>query len=809
MAELAVRLSELTASGVPLGDGLRAAADEQPRRRAAASLRGLAARIDAGEPLDAALAEASRGGGVDAGFQRLLLFGARHNCLAEVLDQSIDLAARRASLRRQLWSAIAYPTVLIVATCAAWVVLEAFALVPIWTIYTEFGTELPDLTLLAVASGRVSLAALGTMVVLLGFAAIAFPLGRRRAFTWRLLSALPILGPMWRWQSRAELARQLAFALGNGASSVTEAASAAPDSTTMRPSKQLPMHEAVRLAAADVADAELARQCHQLAAELESGRPAAEAFTGVGPFSRNPAAVFQWAEDNNAWHEAFQSLAAWYERLVRSCVRLIEVALPLLMVMIVVTMVLMIRMAILLPMISIVRVLTDWTVWDIHPPPDGMDLTNAYITVGVLAGLWASILAAPVALGALQVHGPDHRRKTRAAVRRVRIILLAIAVPFSLVLFTAVAGPVFLVLLVVIGPMIVIQRNQARRETILGLVTTSLRRGIPVETTLSAFAGQLGRGTERRAQRLAERLRQGEPLIDALRATPGLISREAIPLLALELQSGSLSTGVSTNAEAAGHGSCRAAVSGGCAIGAQERLEAARHALAGKGLYVLGVLAYIIGIVIYVAWQIVPALVKIFEDFDMALPPATLWLVALSYRVELFAAPVVLLPFMLFVYAVLRLGNGVPWDLPGIGRLLRPLDAANVLDAMSIGVEGRRPLPETIHTLAETYPKPGVRGRLRKVYGKVLEGADWIDSLLASRLLRPAEAAVLRSAAAVGNLPWAMRAMAESSRRRFAYRSTLALQVVFTLLIVALALAAALFAVAMLSPLLHIALSLT
>jgi len=437
-------------------------------------------------------------------------------------------------------------------------------------------------------------------------------------------------------------------------------------------------------------------------------------------------------------------------------------------------------------------------------------LTNAYITVGVLAGLWALILAASVASDMLRPGlGPDHRRRTRFAIRIVRAIALVLAVPFSLLLFVALGGPVFLVLLAIIGPMIVVQRNRARRETILGLVATSLRRGIPVEATLPAFAGQLGRGTVKRAARLSQRLREGEPLIDALRATPGLIPREAVPLLAVSLQSGSLSAGPVTNVQAAGHSSCREFVSRGLAVDAQERLEAARHALAGKGLYVLGVLAYVVGIVAFVAWRIVPSFVKIFEDFDMALPPATLWLVALSYHVELFAAPIILLVSVLFIYAVLRLGYGVPWELPGIGWLLRPLDAANLLDAMSIGVEGRRPLPETIQTLAETYPKPGVRRRLRQVYGKVLEGADWVDSLLAVRLLRPAEAAVIRSAAAVGNLPWAMRAMAESNRRRFAYRSTLALQVAFTLLIVALAIAAALFAVAMLSPLLSLTLGLT
>ena len=118
------------------------------------------------------------------------------------------------------------------------------------------------------------------------------------------------------------------------------------------------MHEALQLAGADIVDVELARQCRELAADLEIGRPAAESFTRIGPFPRDLASVFQWAEDNNAWREAFQSLAAWYERLAGSRVRLIETALPPLMIMIVVMMVVMIHVAILRPMLSIVQILT-------------------------------------------------------------------------------------------------------------------------------------------------------------------------------------------------------------------------------------------------------------------------------------------------------------------------------------------------------------------------------------------------------------------------------------------------------------------
>ncbi len=355
-AELAARLSELTGSGLPLGDGLRAVADEQPGRRTAAGLRRLAARIDTGEPLEEALAEACRSDGVGPALQRLLLLGVRNHCLAEVLEQSIDLAARRAAVRRQLWTAVAYPAVLVLAMCGVWALLDAFAFGPIWELYADFELEVPNLTVLAYAIGRISQIAFVAMLALLLLAPIGFRFVRGREIAWRLLAAVPVLGPMGRWQSRAELARWLALAMGGAGTQPAEdpAESAAASRSRIR----LPLPEAVRLAGAGIADVELRSRCEALAAELEGGRPAAEAFAHTGPFPAGFGNVAQWAERHGAWPEAFESMAAWYERLLRSHVRWIKAALPPLMVMAVVTMILMINTAMLMPLLGLVQSLT-------------------------------------------------------------------------------------------------------------------------------------------------------------------------------------------------------------------------------------------------------------------------------------------------------------------------------------------------------------------------------------------------------------------------------------------------------------------
>lgn len=438
-----------------------------------------------------------------------------------------------------------------------------------------------------------------------------------------------------------------------------------------------------------------------------------------------------------------------------------------------------------------------------------MDLTNAYLTIGILAGLWALALTVSIALGSLQGRvRPDCRQTIGLALRVARISFLTLAVLLMLGVLVALGGVVSIGLLAVIAPMVAIQHIRARRETILGLLATSLDRGIPVEATLAAFAGQLGSASEARSKRLSDRLRAGEPLVDALGATPGLIPSDALPLLAVSVQSGWLSARPSADAESAQGRLLESLLPAHSIMGAQERLESTRHALAGKALYALGVLAVVVHIMTVMTWRAIPSFMAIFADLEVALSPATQLLFAVSDFANFYAAPIQLLLFAFFVYAVLRLGYGVPWDLPGMGRLLRPLDAANVFEAMSVGVECGRPLPETLGILVQTWPKRRVRRRLRAVHNEVEQGADWIDSLLANRIVRHADAAVLRSAATVGNLPWAMRAMADSSRRRFAYRTTVALQVAFPLAILALAVVVSLFAVALVMPLVSIPMSL-
>ncbi len=59
------------------------------------------------------------------------------------------------------------------------------------------------------------------------------------------------------------------------------------------------------------------------------------------------------------------------------------------------------------------------------------------------------------------------------------------------------------------------------------------------------------------------------------------------------------------------------------------------------------------------------------------------------------------------------------------------------------------------------------------------QGVHWCDCLQAVRLMTRADVSVLKSAETVGNLPWALEEMADSSMRRMTYRVTAVTNVLF------------------------------
>jgi type II secretory pathway component PulF len=229
--------------------------------------------------------------------------------------------------------------------------------------------------------------------------------------------------------------------------------------------------------------------------------------------------------------------------------------------------------------------------------------------------------------------------------------------------------------------------------------------------------------------------------------------------------------------------------------------------IAARLSYILGVLLVMQTITSFILYFIMPKFEAIFNDFGLSLPTITIWVLDVSHFLVKFG-------YISFVFLILELGlliflpfSFLSWgnhNIPLLDRLLGRRHTALVFRSLGLMVEGDKPILLALSTLANHYPTGWVRRRLRHVWSDVKDGADWIESLRRYGVIRSSDAEVLSSAAAVGNLAWALHELAETAERRLATRVLAAVQMLFPLMIVILGAMVFIIGVAYFTPLVHI-----
>ncbi|HEV7224874.1 MAG TPA: type II secretion system F family protein [Pirellulales bacterium] len=299
------------------------------------------------------------------------------------------------------------------------------------------------------------------------------------------------------------------------------------------------------------------------------------------------------------------------------------------------------------------------------------------------------------------------------------------------------------------------------RTALLIMMAAATRRFMPLAPAVEAFGDEWRGAFAWQARRFARLLAAGTPLIDALRQSPGLVSAKSLAVI----EAGS-EAGVP-----------------GAALDEAARLSAAQTSFQ-KALaplwYFMNLSIAAAAILSFVMVKIVPALIKIFSDFDAELPWLTLRVIeACDAFVTVPVGPIALLLLGLaFIYLTLRYFGLALWDPPGIAGIVRRQELRAVLRTLAVVAEGGRPLEPALAVLARKHPNPSLGLRLVLVMADMQEGADWCDSFHDRGLLRADETAMLKSAARVGNLPWLLRETAAGIERKLAYRLQVVLQFV-------------------------------
>ncbi|HMP06988.1 MAG TPA: hypothetical protein PJ982_11600, partial [Lacipirellulaceae bacterium] len=276
------------------------------------------------------------------------------------------------------------------------------------------------------------------------------------------------------------------------------------------------------------------------------------------------------------------------------------------------------------------------------------------------------------------------------------------------------------------------------RRSLVRLLAAATEERLALAPLLEAWAVDQRGVQQRRVRRLAQLLREGVPLAEAVEQAPGALGDADVLAVQFGVQSGALAT---TLRDAVAHDANPA--------GPQVR----------KMVLYLGFVALAAAaIVAFTQVKIAPMFQQIYDDFDLDTPLAFRAATRVADGLASFW-PVAALAALAAAWIAFTIRGGRWFRRQVAGRLLQPvreLRSADVLQKLQVAAAAGRPLAGSLSTLARQHYDPAMRHKLLFVRNELEQGAEPWDSMAAAGLLDGAEADLLRSADRLGNRPWAL-----------------------------------------------------
>jgi type II secretory pathway component PulF len=336
--QLVETVVDLTSADLPLSAGLRATAEEIPQRRLATAMERVAAELDRGVSLDVALEAASKN--VPSHLRGLILAGLRTGRVAHVLEELVAMDRERIDLRRRIAAALAYPTILFMLLLGAFIFANLFIVRPFSRIFDEFGVDLPNVTLMMISLMYwLDHSGLWNLAILLGIVLPAFAILLvipKPPDLQRACYQMPIIGPLWRWQSLVDFSRLMHLLLD----------------------RQIPVADALRLTADGLRWSDLAAVCRACAADVEKGMGLCESMAKHREFPASIHPVIESGIRTQQPGEAFGAAADMYRRRAGVDATLWEVILPPFILVLVSVGIGFLVLAMMLPLFSLLSSLT-------------------------------------------------------------------------------------------------------------------------------------------------------------------------------------------------------------------------------------------------------------------------------------------------------------------------------------------------------------------------------------------------------------------------------------------------------------------
>ena len=288
-------------SDLPLESGLRALSEEIPSRGMRHALRNMSDRLASGESIEQ-IVEADISGAPPA-LHKVLRIGVQLKQPGVVLETWLEHARRGAEMRRSIVASLSYSAFLFGVLAMVLVFFLTNIIPEFVDIFSEFGVELPDLTAAIIGVSGVLrnyglILLIGLVVTVSGGVAACLLTGPR----WRqqLVSMIPLIGAARRNLCLSTLCQLLAVLV----------------------ERRIPVSAALEAAGAGSGDPFLESACHELAADVEQGKPVQPAAEEL----RLPARLthlFRWWGHPEIFPEALRGSAAVFEGQSRTQARVI------------------------------------------------------------------------------------------------------------------------------------------------------------------------------------------------------------------------------------------------------------------------------------------------------------------------------------------------------------------------------------------------------------------------------------------------------------------------------------------------------
>lgn len=320
------------------------------------------------------------------------------------------------------------------------------------------------------------------------------------------------------------------------------------------------------------------------------------------------------------------------------------------------------------------------------------------------------------------------------------------------------------------------------RQAVLEYLAVAVEKRIPLATAARAYAIERGDFLGWRSLRLAEWLERGSSLSAALRNSGH--SYGIGPSLAIGLgdELGCLPRTLqeTTACELAMHRSNRG----------WEDIAAYLTIVSFLGSAICSF--YVI--------KIAPVVTKMQSEFALQTPPPFFFVPS----ADVFPILGILLPpvaiLVLATMVVSSNSNRWPRFLP----VLRTLDRAWVMRALSWGLEAQYSVPQILACIARHMPGGTHWERIMAANARIAAGVPWIDALRDARALTELDATLLAAAERAGNLPWVCRQRAVSYQQAYTRRLRWVTTLTFPIFIVILGYCVFVFSLQIFAALAHL-----